>query len=359
MRQYPLLVFLVIINCLLSFKTQAQPLPSLTLKDVTVKELQAIYDKYGYSHYLIVKNAEIPPIFLEHFPKDFDKLPASDERNELFIRILTPLALKINQEIMSEREHMLKLEKSYLSKQSLTTKEEQELEALAKKYDVFTRLKGKDRIELYFNQLKIKINQVYPSFLISISAVETDWGSSRIVQEANSLYKELVWHTPEGLTPQGEERIKLYFNQLKIKINQVYPSFLISIAAVETDWGSSRIVKEANSLYKELVWHTPEGLTPQGENEDHTYKIRIFPNLYESMKSYALKFNSNISYEHARFLRDLRYRSEIVPSGKGVVHAMLFQSPLKNYIGILDYTITFYQLMLLDQATLAAKLVPD
>ena len=295
MRQYPLLVFLVIINCLLSFKTQAQPLPSLTLKDVTVKELQAIYDKYGYSHYLIVKNAEIPPIFLEHFPKDFDKLPASDERNELFIRILTPLALKINQEIMSEREHMLKLEKSYLSKQSLTTKEEQELEALAKKYDVFTRLKGKDRIELYFNQLKIKINQVYPSFLISISAVETDWGSSRIVQEANSLYKELVWHTPEGLTPQGED-------------------------------------------------------------EDHTYKIRIFPNLYESMKSYALKFNSNISYEHARFLRDLRYRSEIVPSGKGVVHAMLFQSPLKNYIGILDYTITFYKLMLLDQAPLAPVL---
>lgn len=298
MKKNHLLVFLVTICCLFCVRTQAQPLTSLTLKDVTVKELQAIYNKYGYSHYLIVKNAEIPPIFLEHFPTDFDKLPASDERNELFIRIVTPLALKLNQEIMAEREQMLELEKRYLAQKNLTKEEEQALEALAKKYDVFTRLKG-------------------------------------------------------------EERIKLYFNQLKIKINQVYPSFLISIAAVETDWGSSRIVKEANSLYKELVWHTPEGLTPQGENEDHTYKIRIFPNLYESMKSYALKFNSNISYEHARFLRDLRYRSEMVPSGKGVVHAMLFQSPLKNYIGILDYTITFYQLMLLDQATLAAKLVPD
>lgn len=298
MKKNHLLVLLVTICCLFCVRTQAQPLTSLTLKDVTVKELQAIYNKYGYSHYLIVKNAEIPPIFLEHFPTDFDKLPASDERNELFIRIVTPLALKLNQEIMAEREQMLELEKRYLAQKNLTKEEEQALEALAKKYDVFTRLKG-------------------------------------------------------------EERIKLYFNQLKIKINQVYPSFLISIAAVETDWGSSRIVKEANSLYKELVWHTPEGLTPQGEDDDHTYKIRIFPNLYESMKSYALKFNSNISYEHARFLRDLRYRSEMVPSGKGVVHAMLFQSPLKNYIGILDYTITFYQLMLLDQATLATKLVPD
>ena len=298
MKRHYLLVLLFVINCLFTLKTQAQPLTSLTLKDITVKELQAIYNKYGYSHYLIVKNAEIPPIFLEQFPKDFDKLPASDERNELFIRIVTPLALKLNQEIMVEREQMLEFEKKYLAKQSLTKEEEQALEALAKKYDVFTRLKG-------------------------------------------------------------EERIKLYFNQLKIKINQIYPSFLISIAAVETDWGSSRIVKEANSLYKELVWHTPEGLPPQGENDDHTYKIRIFPNLYESMKSYALKFNSNISYEHARFLRNLRYRSEMVPSGKGVVHAMLFQSPLKNYIGLLDYTITFYQLMLLDQATLAPELTEE
>lgn len=298
MRKICLSALGILIGSLMSFSASSQPLTSLTLKDTTVKELQAIYNKYGYSHYLIVKDAKIPPIFLEHFPQDFDKLPASDERNELFIRIVTPLALKLNQEIMAEREQMLELEKKYQAQKTLNPEEEQALEALAKKYDVFTRLKG-------------------------------------------------------------EERIKLYFNQLKIKINQVYPSFLISIAAVETDWGSSRIVKEANSLYKELVWHTPEGLTPQGEDEDHTYKIRIFPNLYESMKSYALKFNSDISYEHARFLRDLRYRSQMVPSGKGVVHAMLFQTPLKNYIGLLDYTITFYQLMLLDQATLATRLEPN
>ena len=70
------------------------------------------------------------------------------------------------------------------------------------------------------------------------------------------------------------------------------------------------------------------------------------------MKSFALKFNSNISYEHARYLRNLRHESGIQPSGRGTVHAMVFQSPLENYLGILDYTITFYKLMLLDQAPL-------
>ena len=148
-------------------------------------------------------------------------------------------------------------------------------------------------------------------------------------------------------------RHQYHINQLKIKINQVYPSLLIAIAAIETDWGTSRIVKEANSLYKELVWHSTEGLEPIGETEDHTYKIKIFPNLYESMKSFALKFNSNVSYEHARFLRNLRHTKGILPSGKGIVHSMLFQTPLQNYVNLLDYTITFYKLSLLDQAPLS------
>lgn len=288
---------LIFLSALLPASGQAGQPESLTLKNVTVEQLRQIYKKYGYEHHIAVKNAQIPPIYLEHFPSDYNRLQDADERNKLFIRILTPLALRVNAEIMAERTDMLKLREKYQKQKTLSAKELEQLENLAKKYDVFTRLKGSERTELLLNQLAIKINQVYPSFLISV-------------------------------------------------------------AAVETAWGTSRIVREANSLYKELVWHTPEGLEPQGETEDHTYRIRIFPNLYESMKSFALKFNSNVSYEHARFLRNLRYRSGITPSGKSIVHSMLFQSPLQNYIGILDYTITFYQLMLLDQAPLAPSLPP-
>ncbi len=272
--------------------TQANYGNGLVLKKTTVKQLEDIYTKYGYEHYIAVSDYHIPQIYLEHFPSDFSQITDLKKRNELFIRILTPLALKINQEIMQERNQMLKLKNKYDMGTILSPEEITTLETLAKKYDVFTRL-------------------------------------------------------------QGDNRIQLQFNQLSIKINQVYPSFLIGVSAIETDWGSSRIVKEGNALYKELVWHTTEGLTPEGENEDHTYKIRTFPNLYESMKSFALRFNSNVAYEHARYLRNLRHTSGIKPSGRGTVHAMLFQSPLENYLGILDYTITFYKLMLLDQAPLS------
>ena len=263
----------------------------MVLKNITVSELEDIYKKYGYEHYIAVRDYHIPQIYLEQFPSDFSKITDFKRRNELFIRILTPLALKINQEILQERYELLKIQENFIKNNKLTDSETNILEELAKKYDVFTRLKGHNRIELQLNQLSIKINQVYPSFMIAVSAIETDWGTSRIV-------------------------------------------------------------KEGNALYKELIWHTNEGLTPKGETEDNTYKIRIFPNLYESMKSFALKFNSNISYEHARYLRNLRHVNGIKPSGRGTVHAMLFQSPLQNYLGVLDYTITFYKLMLLDQAPL-------
>ena len=279
------------IIALINFNAFANYGNGLVIKKTTTQELENTYKKYGYEHYIAVADYHIPQIYLEHFPTDFNTITDFKRRNELFIRILTPLALKINQEIMQERTQMLKLQKLYQTKQTLSAKEIEYLEALAKKYDVFTRLKGNDRTALQFKQLNLKINQVYPSFLIAVSAIETDWGTSRIVQEGNSLYKELVWHSTEGLEPEGE-------------------------------------------------------------TEDHTYKIRIFPNLYESMKSYALKFNSNVSYEHARYLRDLRHQAGITPSGRGTVRSMLFQTPLQNYLGILDYTITFYKLMLLDQAPL-------
>lgn len=291
MKKVLFLNTLLFILALISFNAFADYGNGLVIKNTTTKELEKIYQKYGYEHYIAVADYHIPQIYLEHFPSDFNTITDFKQRNELFIRILTPLALKINQEIMQEREEMLKLQKTFQNKQQLSPQEVEQLEALAQKYDVFTRLKGNDRINLQFNQLELKINQVYPSFLIAVSAIETDWGSSRIV-------------------------------------------------------------KEGNALYKELVWHSTEGLEPEGETEDHTYKIRIFPNLYESMKSYALKFNSNISYEHARYLRSLRHNAGITPSGRGTVRSMLFQSPLQNYLGVLDYTITFYKLMLLDQAPL-------
>lgn len=295
MIRFRLSIAVFFILLLLPLSVFAAADKGLYLKNITVSELENIYQKYGYNSFLYVKDGIIPPIFLEKFPSDFSQIKDNNRRNHMFIKILTPLALKINEEIATEREEILQFGKDLKKNLELTPKQEKRLEELALKYDAFTRLKGYRRHQLQIQKLRARIAPVPPSFLIAVSAIETNWGSSRII-------------------------------------------------------------KEGNALYKELSWYTDKGLVPQDEKEDNSYRIRTFPDLISSMRSYALKLNSNVSFDHMRFMRTQQIAHDKPLSGRDISHTMLFQTPLQNYIGILNYTITFYRLMYLDVTTLGKKL---
>ena len=270
----------------------------LYLKNTTIDELEKIYFVYQYKDYIFMPNWTYPPIFLQNFPKDYYNLKDTKKRNKLFIQILAPLALKLADETLRERYEIIDIQNEFKKNFDLTPQQEKFIEEKAQKYDIFTRLKGSRRYELIFKQLLLKVDKVPPSLLIGV-------------------------------------------------------------AAIESNWGTSRPVRLGNNLYKELAWNTDEGLKPEGENEDDSYRIKTFPDLYESMKSYALKINSDINFEYMRFLRsEYRWREQPV-LGRTMAHTMLFASPLKNYAGLLDYTITFYELNNFDDALLGTDEIPD
>ena len=78
----------------------------LWLKDIPLEQLKNLYDQSGYNGekgYLMLPDHNYPPIFLENFPKDFSSVSDETERNALFIKIVSPLALKLNQNILQER----------------------------------------------------------------------------------------------------------------------------------------------------------------------------------------------------------------------------------------------------------------
>jgi uncharacterized FlgJ-related protein len=127
----------------------------------------------------------------------------------------------------------------------------------------------------------------------------------------------------------------------------------MATAAIESNWGTNRPAQLANSLYRELVWYTEDGLEPLDEPEDKSYRYKIFPTLYDSMVSHALKINSNVNYEQFRTERKQVRLREKPLLGRNFAHTMLLDSNLQNYAGILDYTITFYELINLDEAELA------
>ena len=268
------------------------------LDHINLAQLEKVYKDYRYLDYLYMPEWKYPPIFLMSLPTDFQTVTDSQKRNKLFLQMMIPLALKINQEITFERWDIEAVSKAYQEAKKLTTAQIKFLEEKAEKYDIFTRLKDDSRYEYILTELKEKVD-IIP------------------------------------------------------------PSLLIGIAAIETNWGTNRPARLGNSLYRDLVWHTDEGLEPLDEKEDKTYRYKIFPSLYESMKSKALKINSSINYQMFRFGRaQIRYR-EVPMLGRDVAYNFLQDSNLQNYAGILDYTITFYELSNIDEAELLPLSLPN
>lgn len=276
------------VNAAPKLKMDLRP-DGLYLDNLNVAVMKKIFQDYGYVN-VINKEKTIPPLMLEHLPADFDKIKLKDERNQLFIMVLAPLTLKINEELALERQDLILIKEVFDKGKELDSKQKEKVENLAKKYDVFTRMKGRDRFDILLNALAEKIDQIPPALLIATAAAESNWGT-----------------------------------------------------AVE--------VKKGNSLYKLKDWYTDKGIKPAGEDDD-SYRIRVYPNLYESIRDYALKLNSDINFQHFRISRrQLRAHNQIL-KGRTTVYNMVTGSPLENYAGLLTYILTFYDLINIDESHL-------
>lgn len=254
--------------------------------------LEQKFSSLGYTHRLPLKTYQIPPVFLQKFPSDWAAQSDEKQRNDLFIRALAPLALKLNQELTTQRAEVLQLSQNFAKAGKLSKQDNKKLEALAKKYDIFTRLKGKLRQEYLLDELSLKLDNIPPSLLIAAAAIATDWGTSRAALRGNALYKEYAWHSKEGLIPDN-----------------------------------------------------------RALGED--YRIKTYPNLYVSMQDFAHKVNSNINFAGFRSQRQALRRNKSSLDGRSMAHNFIFDTHLQNYAGLLDYTITFYELQILDKSTLA------
>ena len=283
----------------LTFLPAQSSAKELWLKDIPVKKLQELYKECAYDGmkgYLMLPSRQYPAIFLKNFPKDYTSITDEQERNALFIKILAPLALKFNKDILADRQKIENLHKEFSEKGSLSAKETAFIEKIAEKYDLFSRLKDKERI----------------SYLL---------------------------------------------DELLNRVDAIPPSVMITAAAIETNWGTSRIVKEGNALYKEIVWHTTEGLEPIGETEDKTYRIKIFKDIYASLQSFALKLNSQPAFDSFRNVRRLLRERSPHPSGLILGPYLYGNYQLKNYAGMFDYTLAYYELLEIDKSSLADNMV--
>lgn len=260
------------------------------LVDYNTKELEDMFSELYYDKYIDLPDEEYPRIFVQKLPSDFALIEDKTERNRLFMKILIPLVLKVNAEVLEEREIVDALEYDFEQNKDFDEADMYYIDKLSEKYDVTTPFKDTRR------------------------------------------YSKLL-------------------SGLKKKVDAVPPSILVASAAIHTDWGTSRIALKANNLYKMRVWFEEDGLEPLEDKEDGC-KYKIYSSLEDSIRDYVLKINSNINYASFRDARAVSRRRGSELYGKRMDWGLVLDSNLQNYGGLLDYTLTYYKLYHIDRAKL-------
>ncbi|MCK5110739.1 MAG: glucosaminidase domain-containing protein [Arcobacteraceae bacterium] len=79
-------------------------------------------------------------------------------------------------------------------------------------------------------------------------------------------------------------------------------SLVIAQAAVESAWGKSRFIKEANNVFGQWTW-SGKGLIPNGREAGKKHKIKIFSSIDSSVNGYMINLNIGWAYEDLRAIR--------------------------------------------------------
>ena len=137
------------------------------------------------------------------------------------------------------------------------------------------------------------------------------------------------------------------------KVDIVPPSLALAQAATESGWGTSRFVREGNSLFGQ--WTYAEGnLVPEGRDNDKQHMIKSFETLIDSVRGYATNLNSHRAYREFRAMRaDLRKNSKPI-DGRILAGALHRYSELGvEYVNAIRSMIGYNKLNRFDRARLS------
>ena len=142
----------------------------------------------GYDLKGVRVGQKVKPIYLTKLPKDLKTLGNTQQKRELFIKILLPLILSENEKITNDRERLFKI----LGKDFNTVGERVWLKRRFKEY----RIDDKD-----LSKLKMRMDIIPVSIALAQAANESGWGTSRFALEGNALFGQWTW-SKKGISPK-------------------------------------------------------------------------------------------------------------------------------------------------------------
>jgi len=150
-----------------------------------------LFEDLGYDLKGVRAGQKVKPIYLTKLPKDLKALGNTQQKRELFIKIVLPLILDENKKITEDRKKLFKI----LSKNFNTIGERVWLKRRFKEY----KIEDQD-----LAKLKMRMDIVPVSIALAQAANESGWGTSRFALEGNALFGQWTW-SKKGISPKNKD----------------------------------------------------------------------------------------------------------------------------------------------------------
>ena len=105
------------------------------------------------------------------------------------------------------------------------------------------------------------------------------------------------------------------YNELLSRVDIIPTSLVIAQAANESGWGTSRFALQGQALFGEWTYNSNSGIKPIAADDNSTHRVRSFPRLIDSVRSYMHNINTSDAYNELRKIRRESRENGIRPTG--------------------------------------------
>ncbi|MCG3747329.1 glucosaminidase [Vibrio cincinnatiensis] len=100
-----------------------------------------------------------------------------------------------------------------------------------------------------------------------------------------------------------EEQAEAWFNAMLHRVDVLPEALVLTQAANESAWGTSRFARDANNYFGQWCYSQGCGLIPLARSEGMSHEVAKFTSVQESIHRYFMNVNRNAAYHDLREIR--------------------------------------------------------
>ena len=171
-----------------------------TAKSVTapiiVPDSGVLLEKFALIDYRLKEvrsgEAEVPRLFITSLPHDLAGIQSVDDRKAAFIKLMLPLVLRVNEELLEDRARVEGLVRRLHEGKRLRAANRAWLDSMSGRYGAETD---------DFDDLTERLDIVPPSLALAQANEESGWGTSRFAKLGNAIFGQWTFAVGEGIVP--------------------------------------------------------------------------------------------------------------------------------------------------------------